>query len=70
MNADKEKELRKPIREPKKHPAAKLTKSEEDKRLEEGLEETFPASDQVSVTTTGNAKRPAGKTNERPPAKR
>lgn len=70
MDAHKEKEMRKPSKEPKKHPAAKLTKSEEDKRLEEGLEETFPASDPVSVTTTGNAKRPAGKTNQRPPAKR
>jgi len=70
MNAHKEKELRQPPKEPKKHPAAQLTKTEEDKRLEEGLEETFPASDPVSVTTTGDAKRPAGKTNQRPPAKR
>jgi len=70
MGSQKEKETRKPPKEPKKHPAARLSKSEEDARLEEGLEETFPASDPVSVTTTGGAKRPAGETNQRPPAKR
>jgi len=70
MDARKEKEKHNPPKAPKKDPAARLTKSEKDERLEEGLEETFPASDPVSVTTTGNAKRPAGKTNQRPPAKR
>jgi len=47
-----------------------------DKKLDEGLEETFPASDPVAVTNTttpGSPDKPpraAGKTNQRPPKER
>ena len=50
--------------------ADQLSRGEMDERLEEGLEETFPASDPVSVTTTTKPGRPAGATNQKPPAKR
>ena len=50
--------------------ADQLNKSEMDEQLEEGLEDTFPASDPVSITNTTTPGRPAGKTNQKPPAKR
>jgi hypothetical protein len=38
--------------------------------LEEGLADTFPASDPVSVTQKVTSGRPAGKTNQPPPKTR
>jgi hypothetical protein len=54
------------------HAAPNLPKEELDKELDEGLKETFPASDPVAVsqTTAAGSGRPAGKTNQAPPKKR
>ena len=46
-------------------------REELDDELEEGLEDTFPASDPVSATRSGDsdhADRAAGRTNQKPPA--
>jgi hypothetical protein len=48
-------------------PSVYSTKEELDAELDEGLEETFPASDPVAVTGTTTPGRPAGKTNSKPP---
>lgn len=56
-----------------KAPRDDAKKAELDDELEEGLEETFPASDPVSATRSGDddhADRPAGHTNQKPPASR
>lgn len=50
--------------------ADQLSRSEKEEQLEEGLEDTFPASDPVSVTRTTKPGAPSGKTNQKPPAKR
>jgi hypothetical protein len=64
---------------PPKHPAPRndhaapnLPKEELDRELDEGLKETFPASDPVAVaqTTAAGAGRPAGRTNQAPPKTR
>lgn len=51
------------------HAAPNMPKKELDKQLDEGLKETFPASDPVAVaqTTAAGAGRPAGRTNQAPP---
>lgn len=55
-------------------PSLAATQAELDAELTEGLKETFPASDPVAATGTtrtgGPAGRPAGRTNQKPPAKR
>ncbi len=48
----------------------KLSERDREQELQEGLEDTFPASDPVSITRSDRAGRPAGKTNQRPPDKR
>ena len=50
--------------------ARHLSKDELDEQLEEGLEDTFPASDPVSVSPKVTSGRPAGGTNQRPPQDR
>jgi len=54
------------------HAARNLPKEELDRELDEGLKDTFPASDPVAVaqTTTAGSGRPAGRTNQAPPKKR
>jgi len=51
-------------------PSLTATKAELDSELEEGLKETFPASDPVAATSTTRAGRPAGRTNQKPPVRR
>ena len=51
-------------------PSAFSTPEELDRELDEGLKETFPASDPVSVTSTTTPGRPAGKANQKPPSRR
>lgn len=51
-------------------PSAFSTREELDAELDEGLRETFPASDPVSVTGTTTPGRPAGRPNQKPPARR
>lgn len=46
-----------------------MSKEELDRELDEGLEDTFPASDPVSVAQTTTSGRPAGNTNQPPPRK-
>jgi hypothetical protein len=48
-------------------PSLAATKAELDAELDEGLKETFPASDPVAATSTTRTGRPAGRTNSRPP---
>ena len=50
-------------------PSIYSSKEELDAELEEGLEETFPASDSVSVTSTTTPGRPAGPANHKPPSR-
>ena len=50
-------------------PSVYSSKEELDAELEEGLEETFPASDPVSVTSTTTPGRPAGPANGKPPSR-
>lgn len=50
-------------------PSDNLSKEELDRELDEGLQETFPASDPVSVTQTNRPGRPAGPANRRPPSR-
>lgn len=52
------------------HGTPNLSARELDEELEEGLEDTFPASDPVSVTQKVTSGRPAGSTNQPPPKKR
>jgi hypothetical protein len=52
------------------HGSRNLSKEELDEELEEGLADTFPASDPVSVTQKVTSGRPAGKTNQPPPKTR
>ncbi len=47
-----------------------LDKGDVEQELEEGLEDSFPASDPVSITRPDRPGRPAGTTNQRPPDKR
>ncbi|OJU36175.1 MAG: hypothetical protein BGN94_20955 [Rhizobiales bacterium 68-8] len=51
-------------------PSAFSTPEELDRELDEGLKETFPASDPVAVTSTTRMGRPAGKANQKPPSRR
>lgn len=51
-------------------PSAFSTPEELDRELNEGLKETFPASDPVAVTSTTRMGRPAGKANQKPPSRR
>lgn len=51
-------------------PSLAATREELDEELAEGLKETFPASDPVAATSTTRAGRPAGRSNQKPPAKR
>ena len=48
-------------------PSMVSDKAELDEELQEGLEETFPASDPVSATRTSRPGRPAGRSNQKPP---
>ena len=48
-------------------PSMVSDKDELDAELQEGLEETFPASDPVSATRTSRPGRPAGRANQKPP---
>jgi hypothetical protein len=57
-------------RGPEKDHARELTDKEKDEELEKGLEDTFPASDPVSVTQKVTSGRPAGRTNQPPPKTR
>lgn len=50
-------------------PSVYSSKEELDAELQEGLEETFPASDPVAATGTTRAGRPAGPTNRKPPSR-
>lgn len=50
-------------------PSVYSSKEELDAELEEGLKETFPASDPVAVTNTTTSGRPAGPANHKPPDK-
>lgn len=50
-------------------PSQVATKAELDQELNEGLKETFPASDPVAATSTTRTGRPAGRTNSKPPSK-
>lgn len=50
-------------------PSVYSNKEELDAELQEGLEETFPASDPVAATGTTRAGRPAGATNRKPPSR-
>lgn len=50
--------------------ARNLTEKEKDEELEKGLEDTFPASDPISVTQKVTSGRPAGKANQAPPKNR
>lgn len=50
-------------------PSVYSTKEELDAELDEGLEDTFPASDPVSVTGTTTPGRPAGPANGKPPSR-
>jgi hypothetical protein len=50
-------------------PSIYSSKEELDAELEQGLEETFPASDPVSVTSTTTPGRPAGPANHKPPSR-
>ncbi len=50
-------------------PSIFSSKEELDAELEEGLEETFPASDAVAATITTHAGRPAGPANRKPPSR-
>jgi hypothetical protein len=52
------------------HAGRSLSRKELDEELEQGLEDTFPASDPVSVTQKVTSGRPSGKTNQPPPKKR
>lgn len=51
-------------------PSLASTKEELDAELEEGLKETFPASDPVAATSTTRTGRPAGRSNQKPPVDR
>lgn len=51
-------------------PSAFSSKRELDEELEEGLEETFPASDPVAATSTVRLGRPAGRANSKRPSRR
>lgn len=48
-------------------PSLAASKAELDQELNEGLKETFPASDPVSATSTTRTGRPAGRANQKPP---
>lgn len=50
-------------------PSDHLSKEELDRELDEGLKETFPASDPVAVTQTNRPGRPAGPANRKPPSR-
>ena len=50
-------------------PSDHLSKEELDRELDEGLKETFPASDPVAVTQTNRMGRPAGPANSKPPSR-
>lgn len=47
-----------------------LSEREKEEELDEGLKDTFPASDPVSITQKVKSGRPAGDTNQAPPRKR
>lgn len=51
------------------HASQAMSKEELDKELQEGLEETFPASDPVAVSQTTAAGRPSGVSNQKPPGR-
>ena len=53
----------------KDHAGRNLSHEELDEELEQGLEDTFPASDPVSVTQKVTSGRPSGETNQPPPKK-
>lgn len=51
------------------YPSLVATREELEEELVEGLKDTFPASDPVSVTVTTRAGRPARPGNARPPVR-